>query len=68
MKSCKECVYSKIVIPKNPYCIPEAVCTLSDKEFHDCLYNDYSKFSEIKKNVQSCIYDKSETDLGGEEE
>lgn len=44
MKSCKECIYSKIVIPKNPECIPEAVCILSDEEFHDCLSNDRSKF------------------------
>ena len=44
MKNCKECTYSKLVYPKNPECIPEAVCTLSDKEFHDCLSNDKSKF------------------------
>lgn len=44
MKSCKECIYSKIVTPKNPVCVPEAVCTLSDEEFHDCLSNDRSKF------------------------
>lgn len=44
MKSCKECIYSKIVTPRNSYCVPEAVCTLSDEEFHDCLFNDRSKF------------------------
>jgi hypothetical protein len=44
MKNCKECIYSKIVHPRNPYCVPEAVCTLSDEEFHDCLFNDRSKF------------------------
>lgn len=44
MKSCKECIYSRIVMPKNPECIPEAVCTLSDDKFHVCLSNDRSKF------------------------
>lgn len=44
MKNCKECIYSKIIIPKNQECIPEGVCTLSDKEFHDCLSNDRSRF------------------------
>lgn len=44
MKSCKECIYSKIVTPKNPECISEAICTLSDEEFHNCLSNDRSKF------------------------
>ena len=44
MKNCKECIHSIITHPKNPECMPEAVCTLSDKEFHDCLSNDGSKF------------------------
>lgn len=44
MKNCKECVYSKIAHPRNPYCVPEAVCTLSDEEFHDCISNGWSKF------------------------
>lgn len=44
MKDCKECIYSKIITPKNPDCIPEVVCTLSDKEFRDCLSNDKSRF------------------------
>lgn len=44
MKTCKECMNSKLVHPKNPECIPEAVCTLSDEEFHDCLSNDKSRF------------------------
>lgn len=46
MKNCKECIYSRIVMPKNPECIPEAVCTLSDDEFHVCLSNDRSKFED----------------------
>lgn len=44
MKNCKECIYSRIIYPKNPECALEAVCTLSDKEFHECLSNDRSKF------------------------
>lgn len=32
MKNCKECIYSKVVAPKNPECVSEAVCTLPDKE------------------------------------
>ena len=44
MKNCKQCIYSKIVHPRNPECISEAICTLSDEEFHDCLSNDRSKF------------------------
>lgn len=44
MKNCKECIYSKIVVPKNLKCPPEIVCTLSDEEFHNCLFNDRSKF------------------------
>lgn len=44
MKNCKECIYSKVIYPKNPECVPEAVCTLPDKEFHDCLSNDRSRF------------------------
>ena len=44
MRNCKECIHSKIIIPKNPDCIPAAVCALSDKEFHDCLSNDKSRF------------------------
>lgn len=44
MKTCKECMNSKLVHPKNPECTPEAVCTLSDEEFHDCLSNDRSRF------------------------
>ena len=44
MKNCKECIYSKVVVPKNPECVPEAVCTLSDDEFHTCLSNDRSRF------------------------
>lgn len=47
MKNCKECIYSKVVVPKNPECVPEPVCTLSDDEFHTCLSNDKSKFEEI---------------------
>lgn len=44
MKNCKECIYSKVVHPKNLECAPEAVCTLSDKEFHDSLSNNRSRF------------------------
>lgn len=44
MKNCKECIYSKVVVPKNPECVPETVCTLSDDEFHTCLSNDKSRF------------------------
>jgi len=44
MKNCKECIYSKIITPKNSNCVPEAVCILSDEEFHDCLSNNHSKF------------------------
>lgn len=44
MKNCKECIHSKIVVPRNPECIPEVVCTLSDKEFHDCLSSYRSRF------------------------
>ena len=44
MKDCKECIYSKVIYPKNPECVSEVVCTLSDKEFHDCLSNDKSRF------------------------
>lgn len=44
MKNCKECIYSRTITPKNPYCRLEVVCTLSDEEFHDCLFNNRSRF------------------------
>lgn len=44
MKNCKECIHSKIITQKKRDHLPEEVCTLSDKDFHDCLFNDRSKF------------------------
>lgn len=45
MKTCKNCIYSKIIIPKNTNCPSEFVCSLSDEDFHDCISNDMSHFS-----------------------
>lgn len=44
MKNCKECIHSKMIYPRNRECLPEEVCTLSDEEFHNCLFNDKSRF------------------------
>ena len=44
MKNCKECIHSMMIYSRNLECIPEAICTLSNEEFHDCLSNDKSRF------------------------
>ena len=45
MKTCKNCIYSKIIIPKNTNCPSEFVCSLSDEDFHNCISNDMWHFS-----------------------
>lgn len=45
MKTCKNCIYSKIIIPKNTNCPSEFVCSLSNEDFHDCISNDMWHFS-----------------------
>ena len=45
MKTCKNCIYSRKIIPKNTNCPFEFVCSLSDEDFHDCISNDMWRFS-----------------------
>lgn len=45
MKTCKNCVYSRKIIPKNTNCPSEFVCSLSDEDFHNCISDDMSHFS-----------------------
>lgn len=45
MKTCKNCIYSRKIIPRNTNCPSEFVCSLSDEDFHDCISNDMWRFS-----------------------
>lgn len=45
MKTCKNCIYSRKIIPRNTNCPSEFVCSLSDEDFHDCISNDMWHFS-----------------------
>lgn len=44
MKTCKNCIYSRKIIPRNTNCPAEFVCSLSDEDFHDCISNDMWRF------------------------
>lgn len=44
MKTCKNCIYSRKIIPKNTNCPSEFVCSLSDEDFHDCISDDMSHY------------------------
>lgn len=45
MKTCKNYIYSRKIIPRNTNCPSEFVCSLSDEDFHDCISNDMWHFS-----------------------
>ena len=50
MKTCKKCIYSRKIIPRNTNCPAEFVCSLSDEDFHDCISNDMWHFSSKEKD------------------
>jgi len=44
MKTCKNCIYSRKIMPRNTNCPSEFVCSLSDEDFHNCISDDMSHF------------------------
>lgn len=58
MRDCRECLNSRIIVSENGY---KAICTLSEEESKECLFNGKSKF---EGNPLYLMIKKEETENG----